>query len=60
MDNRGYERTILELEQRLAASNDLCRRLQEALNKARGPEGETEYRVADWLRERGFTVTKNT
>ena len=35
-----------------------CAKLQEALNKARGPEGEPEAKVIEWLRLRGYKVEK--
>jgi hypothetical protein len=34
-------------------------KLQILLNEARGPEGELPERVAEWLRGKGYTVTKN-
>jgi chromosome segregation ATPase len=34
-------------------------RMQVALNEARGPDGHTHERVAEWLRGKGYTVTKN-
>jgi len=35
-----------------------CAKLQEALNKAREPDGEREDRVVEWLRLRGYKVEK--
>jgi hypothetical protein len=34
-------------------------KMQTLLNEARGPDGHTHERVAEWLREQGYTVTKN-
>jgi hypothetical protein len=33
-------------------------RMQVLLNEARGPDGHTHERVAEWLREQGYTVVR--
>jgi hypothetical protein len=50
-----YLEQVAEIE-RLKADKA---KMQILLNEARGPDGHTHERVAEWLREQGYTVTKN-
>jgi hypothetical protein len=45
----GYETAIAQVQ---------IERLREALAKRQGPEGEREEMVAEWLRGRGYVVTR--
>jgi hypothetical protein len=53
------ELEIVAWKQACDLKNDLLKRMQVALNEARGPDGHTHERVAEWLRGQGYIVTKN-